>query len=151
MLKVIGEKGCKNIYKLSSENKTQITVLACVSASGSYSKPLVLYPGMKLPKFNFNGIDVADYDVGFTQNGWMSSESFFSWLSNLFYPSIRDHVTFPIIILMDGHSTHINLAVCDFCRDHGIILYLCPLTAVMYCSHLTYLFSALSKKNGTIN
>ena len=27
---------------------------------------------------------------------------------------------------MDGHSSHINLAVSDFCRDHGIILYCFP-------------------------
>lgn len=68
-LKVIGEKGSKNVYKLAPENKTQITVLACVSAAGDYSKPLVIYPGQKLPRFNFGDVDADDYDVGFTPNG----------------------------------------------------------------------------------
>ena len=33
---------------------------------------------------------------------------------------------------MDGHSAHISLAVSDFCKDHGIILYCLP----AHCSHI---------------
>ena len=68
-LKVVGEKGCRNVYKLAPENKTQITVLACISASGEYSKPFIIFPGRKLPKYNFSGVNEEDFDVGFTDNG----------------------------------------------------------------------------------
>ena len=117
-LKVVGQKG--------SKNKTQITVLACASASGNYSKPFVIYPSLKSPRINFSGVNEADFEVGFTPNGWITCDSFFSWLANCFYPSIRDKVEFPFVMFMDGHSAHINLAVSDFCKDHGIILYCLP-------------------------
>lgn len=67
-MKVVAETGCKNIHRLAPDTKEQITVLGCVSASGSYSKPMVILPGMRLPKFNFNGVNPDDFDVSFTPN-----------------------------------------------------------------------------------
>lgn len=68
-LKIIAERGSKNIYKLSSDSKEQITVLVCADAAGEPSKPLVIYPGVRPPKFNFSGVDESSYDVSFTPNG----------------------------------------------------------------------------------
>lgn len=33
---------------------------------------------------------------------------------------------FPIILFIDGHTSHINLPVSEFCRNHNIILYCFP-------------------------
>lgn len=68
-LKVVTAKGTKTVYKIKPETKEQITVLACVSASGYYSNPFVLFPGLRLPKFNFSGVNENEYDVGHTPNG----------------------------------------------------------------------------------
>lgn len=67
--KIIAGKGARNVYKLAPDTKEQITVLACASASGVYSKPYVIFPGVKCPRFNFHGVNEADFDVGFTQSG----------------------------------------------------------------------------------
>ena len=37
-------KGTKNVHRLGSDNKQQITVLFCVSAAGTFSKPYVISP-----------------------------------------------------------------------------------------------------------
>jgi len=68
-LKIIAKRGTKNPFTLNSDTKQQITVLACVSAGGTYSKPLVIYPGLNTPRYNFAGVNEEDYDVGFTPNG----------------------------------------------------------------------------------
>jgi hypothetical protein len=68
-LKIITDKGARNVYKLAPDTKEQITVLACSAADGSYSKPLVIFPGLRTPKYNFHGVRAEDYDVGFTPNG----------------------------------------------------------------------------------
>ena len=56
----------------------------------------------------------------------MSAENFFCWLANCFYefyPSVVNKIPFPIIIFMDGHTSHINVAVYEFCREKEIILF----------------------------
>lgn len=125
-LQVITKRGIKNVYRMATDNREQITVLACASADGKFQKPLVLFPGIRTPKFNFKGVDPDKYDVGHSANGWMTSEVFFTWLSSLFYKAVIDKVDFPIIVFMDGHTSHINYTVSDFCMTHGIILYCFP-------------------------
>ena len=47
-------------------------------------------------------------------------------MSSIWYPSIVDEIQFPVILFIDGHSSHINLAVSEFCREKNIILYCFP-------------------------
>lgn len=124
-LKVLTKRGAKNVYKITPDCKEQVTVLCCASASGTLSKPYVIFPGVR-PKFNFEGVNPNDFDVGASPNGWISSDCFFGWLANLFFPSVKDKVEFPIIVFMDGHSSHINVAVSEFCSENNIILYCFP-------------------------
>ena len=60
------------------------------------------------------------------ENSWISTECFFTWLSNLFHSAVRESVSFPIIIFLDGHWSHVNISVSEFCFYHDIILYLLP-------------------------
>ena len=67
-----------------------------------------------------------DYDLGHTDNGWISTDPFYGWLANIFLPSIRSkNVVKPIITFMDGHTSHINLAVATFCRENDFIWFPC--------------------------
>ena len=121
-LKIITEREAKNVYCIAPDSREQVTVLGCASADGTFSKPYVIFPGV-CPNFNFQDVNPEDYDVGVSANGWMSADNFFCWLANCFYPSVVNKVTFPIIIFMDGHTSHINVAVSEFCREKEIILF----------------------------
>ena len=125
-LKVVGEKGAKNILRLASDTKEQITVLACVSASGEFAKPLVIFPGKKMPRINFADANPNFYDVAYTENGWISSEAFFTWFTSLFHERIKESVPHPIIVFMDGHTSHINMPISEYCKTNNIILYCFP-------------------------
>ena len=124
-LKIITARGAKNVYKVGPDSKEQVTVLGCCSADGHLEKPFVIFPG-KRPNYNFEGVDPRDFVVGHSPNGWISADSFFGWMANIFYPSVKDRVQFPIIVFMDGHISHLNLAVAKFCRMHDIILLCFP-------------------------
>lgn len=53
----------------------------------------------------------------------MTAESFFEYISNVFYPwLIEENVTLPVILYVDGHPSHLSMAVSDFCNEKGIIL-----------------------------
>ena len=124
-LKIVAEKGAKNVYSVSTENKESITVLVCSSADGNSQKPYVIFPGIRQPNYHFKDVDPSKYNVSQTPNGWISSEAFFGFLE-LFYEAIKDSVQFPVVIFMDNHSSHINPAVVEYCIDHKIILFCFP-------------------------
>ena len=104
LLQVIVEKGVKNVYRISSDAKEQVTVLVCAAANGEFENPLVIFSGQRTLKFNFGNIDPNKYSLSHSTNGWMTGNVFFTWLSSIFFPSVRDKVTF--IIFLDGHITY---------------------------------------------
>ena len=87
-LKIVAETGAKNIHRLASDSKEQITVLACVSAAVEFQKPL-LFPGNRAPKWNFGTAKHEDYHVSYTASGWITAESFFSFLQSLPYTQMN--------------------------------------------------------------
>ena len=122
-LRVITEKGIKNCHRYAPDTREQVTVLGYASADGRLMKPYVIFPGVQ-PRYNFGDVNKENYIVGRSPNGWINSDCFFSWLSNHFYPEVKAKT--PVILFLDGHTSHINLAVYDFCKDYGIIIYCFP-------------------------
>ena len=60
-------------------------------------------------------------------------------MNETFIPHVNPHVkdlTKPVILFVDGHASHISLAMHDLCRDAGIIYYLFP-------SHTSYIIQPL--------
>ena len=154
---------CKSLYQrvqkmfigllLTRRSRLQCS-LVYLSANGSFNKPLVVYPGAHTPKYNFGGgVNPDDYSLGYSQNGWMTADVFFTWLSSIFYPEIKDSVSFPVIFFLDGHTSHINLAIADFCAENNIILYCFPAHASHILQPLDVsVFGPLKKKwNKSIN
>lgn len=80
------------------------------------------YPYERIP----NNICVAapkSWSLGHSKNGWMTQESFFEYVTNTFYKwCIQMHIEFPIILFVDGHSSHLTLALSDFCVQNKIEL-----------------------------
>ena len=54
----------------------------------------------------------------------MDSEVFCEWLENVFIPGVEArNVKKPVLLLVDGHSTHVNMKASDMCLKHGVELY----------------------------
>ena len=67
--------------------------------------------------------------MGRSTSGWMNSELFFGWLSRHFVQCIPP--ARPVVLLLDGHSSHINLQTAKFAKENGILLYCLP----PHCTH----------------
>ena len=61
----------------TSGNKTQITVLACASASGQVVPPMVVFSGKNFNHALSKG-EVPDTFYGMSDSGWMDQELFAS-------------------------------------------------------------------------
>ena len=61
---------------------------------------------------------------GLTAKGWIDSNTFEGWFTGHFLkyaPSVR-----PLLLLIDGHSTHYNPAVIRMAAEHDIIVFCLP-------------------------
>jgi transposase len=60
-----------------------------------------------------------------TPSGWSEENVFFDWLCYHFIPSTKK-VKKPILLLMDGHNSHLSTRIIKHCMDHGIHLECLP-------------------------
>ena len=117
--KVLALSGTKDVYQ-ASNSKEQITTLC---ASGNVIPPLHIFSGQR---FHYNPLEkcVLGAYFGKSEKGWMTTELFYGWVANHFILNIPPGC--PIILLVDGHSTHIDIEVSKFCNKNGILLYCLP-------------------------
>ena len=131
--KVVAEMGSKNVWSItSSERGKTHTVLVCVSATGTYIPPFLIYPRKRMSEHLKVGC-VPGTKFGCTSNGWITQDLFTEWFSFFLssIPPIR-----PVLLLMDGHATHINIDVIDLARENDVHLLCLP-------SHTTHLLQPL--------
>lgn len=121
--KVLAKKGCKDVYRITGNNeKENITVLITGNAIGQLAPPLVLFKGKSLPE-NVAVVGPRDYGYGYADNGYMTSECFYEFITNVFYPwLVKMKIKFPVVMYLDGHKSHITLPLSKFCREKEIVL-----------------------------
>ena len=73
--KVIAQVGQKHPYSITSGDKSQITILACASASGYSIPPTVIYDCKSLQPDMMEG-EVPGTFYRLTDSGWMNGELF---------------------------------------------------------------------------
>ena len=125
--KVLAPRGTKNVYRTCSGKKEQITTLV---ASGGIIPPFHIFPG---ERFSYNPLEGAVEGAYFGQspNGWITTALFYGWIANHFATQIGPKR--PVVLLFDGHSTHIDLETSRFCKEKNISLFCLP----AHSSHIT--------------
>ena len=122
-LKSVYARGSKNPTLLSSGQKSQVTVVACVSAAGQCLPPMVIWDRQTLQPDLAKG-EVPGMVYGLSKKGWMNSELFHKWFKRHFLryaPAVR-----PLILLMDGHSSHYCLETIELAAEEEVILFTLP-------------------------
>ena len=128
--RVVAERGMKNPSAPVSGDRSQITVLACCSASGYVLPPFVIFDRLNLRPELTDG-EVPGTIYGLSRKGWIDGELFELWFCRHFLsyaPQVR-----PLLLLMDGHSSHYQPAVITRAAEEGVILFTLP----PHTSHLT--------------
>ena len=134
-LKVVCEIGNKNPSCITGDTKSQVSVLVCTSAAGYVLPPYVIFDRKTLNK-DLTQEEVPGTVYGLSSSGWMDTELFKEWFLNHFLnyaPSSR-----PLILLMDGHSSHFCPEMIRTAADEGIVLFTLP-------PHTTHLLQPLDK------
>ena len=109
-----------------SGRKRQVTIVACsnsYNAVGQTLPPMVIFDAKSL-NHSWTKNEVPGTKYGRSDNGWINTELFGSWVCELFiHNAVPDH---PLLLLLDGHSTHYHPDVIKFAREHDIIMLCLP-------------------------
>ena len=119
-VKCVTKRGEHNAVAL---DKSQITVVACVSASGSCMPLMVILNRKTLPP-RFTEGEVPGTIYGMSSNGWIDQELFNSWFIKHFLkhaPLAR-----PLLLLLDGHSSHYCPETVHLAAKEKVIMFALP-------------------------
>ena len=123
--KRVAIRGQKHIHQhvINSGNKAQVTVLACANAAGYAIPPMIIFQRKNLTT-QLTAKEVPGSIYGLSDSGWMDSELFGEWFHRHFLnyaPSAR-----PLLLLLDGHSSHYNLEFIRQASSEGVVVFCLP-------------------------
>ena len=120
---VIAKKGQKKVRYRSAGNKSQVTVVGCVSAVGQAIPPMVIFDA-KTFNSEWSKGEVPATMYGLSPKGWIDAELFKLWLEKHF---LKHAVSArPLLLLLDGHSSHYRPDTIELARQHDIIMFCLP-------------------------
>lgn len=119
--KVFAGKGVKNVYTVDKgSQKESITVMFCFSATGMTCPPMIIYPYKRIPEKIAITVNPT-WGIGRSDNGWMTSETFYDYIKNIFHPHLIDkNIKFPVLLFLDGHKSHLTYELSLLCNALNI-------------------------------
>lgn len=121
--KVIVRKGEKAVYTfINNDEKECLTTLITCNANGQLAPPMIMYSYKRVPRAIIEKVN-STWGIGRSESGWMTGESFYEYITNVFYPwLVKNNAVFPIILFLDGHKSHLIMDLSNFCSNHQITL-----------------------------
>ena len=145
--KVVVTRRMKKAHSRQVASSEHVTIHCCVYAAGHSIPPFLIYksafPG---GMYTRGGPEGALY--GRQDSVFMDSELFLRWFQKLFVVHARPTAEHPVLLLVDGHSSHCSVEVIEAARENHVVLmalpphttHLCqPLDVAVYKSFKTHL------------
>ena len=133
-LKIVAETClAKNPSNICSSDKSQVTVLACSSATGISLPPYIVLARKTLNQSITHG-EVPGTRYGLSKSGWMDLILFSTWFKEHFLPyapSAR-----PLLLLIDGHKSHFCPDMIKLAANEGVIIFALPPNTTHLCQPL---------------
>ena len=131
--KVVTEVGRRNVWHITSGEKGKThTILTCVSAAGFVLPPFLIYPRKRITESLKEGA-IAGTVFNCSDSGWVNTELFLTWLK-YFAQSIPP--SRPVLLILDGHSSHVSIEAIEFARSNDIHMLCIP-------AHTTHILQPL--------
>ena len=126
--KVIGQRGKENPHIRQHASREMATLIEAVTASGFVYPPFLITKG-KVHMANFSrNLDKAEHSdiiIAKSPKGWTDDEFGMEWLQRIYEPYSRKLI-FPgekRLLILDGHSSHVNERFINFCEPQNIVLF----------------------------
>jgi len=128
--KVITRQGKKAPHVKQHGQREMVTLLEAVSADG-YVFPSFLVTKGKIHTFGmFGNVKDQDAKVRFAKSpkGWTDDELGYHWLTEVYHPFSLRRIQpgEKRLLVLDGHTSHVNLQFCEFYEAHDIVVFCLP-------------------------
>lgn len=112
----------QKVTRRAGVQRTQITAVECISASGQALPPLIVWPACT-HRENWTTYPTPGWHFALSSSGYVNSKISLYWIQHVFDPLTRATACGkPRILVNDGFATHESLEVITFCFDNNIIL-----------------------------
>jgi hypothetical protein len=125
--KVVTEKGIPTHRPISGCGRDCFTAMAAVSADGKNLPPLVIFKAKNFYTTWKGNAALPGTTYAISENGWITSEIWIEW----FHTFLREVRERPLILIMDGHRTHLTLQFIQIARENNV-------TAIKLPAHMTH-------------
>ena len=123
--KVVFNRG-SNAQAITSPRGQNVTLIGSGNAQGKFLPPYYVFPGKR-----WNPVFIENTCAGtsgeMSENGWSNTVIFNNFLRDHFVkyvnPSARSN---PVLVLFDGHKSHVNLALQEWGRANNVIFFILP-------------------------
>lgn len=123
---VVAGSSCK-VQSVMAERGKTVTIIGAGNALGTQIPPYFIFPGERYLDSLLSG-STPGADGTMTKSGWSNSEVFKKYFKTHFmkYVQGRGDSSEYILVLYDGHRSHISLDLVDWALERKIILFVLP-------------------------
>lgn len=122
--KIIGQKGYKATRTTSGPGRNNTTILLATNACGDKIPPLIIFQGKNLWTQWLYPNENVKTAYAVSDKGWMETTIFERYMKETFVPAIGTER--PVLLIFDGHSTHVDLSVIQYAASQGITILKLP-------------------------
>ena len=119
---IVTQNGQKKVRYRTSGKKEQITIIACANAAGQAIPPMIIFEGKYL-NHEWTIGEVPGTIYGMSEKGWTDQELFMFWLKHSLSHAVPAR---PLLLLLDGHSSHFELSSIQLAEKEGVIILCLP-------------------------
>lgn len=131
MAKVVSLTGKKTVSKtVSTERGENVTIVVCVSPVGFPVSPAIIIPRQSHHSKFYKGAPTYTLEL-YNSSGYLTSDLFLIWLKH-FVEKTRPSKDFPLILILDNHTSHRSLEAVSYCRENHVYMLILP----PHCTHL---------------
>ena len=124
--RIIAKRGRRQVGSLTSaERGTLVTVVICMSSTGSFIPPMFVWPRVRMKPELMDGAPAGSI-YACHKSGRMQLSIFEEWFDHFIKVSGASKQN-KVLLILDGHSTHtMNIAVINKARENGVFLVSIP-------------------------
>ena len=119
---VVPKAGQKKIRCHQSRKKEQVTIIGCGNAIGQSIPPMVIFEGKYL-NHELMISEIPGTLYGMSGKGWTDHQLFLYWFKHFLKHA---NPTWPLLLLLDGHSSHFELSSIEMAAENQVSILCLP-------------------------